>query len=96
MGCNQHVHVLSVRQDAASAQVDAKLLKDLQTGHPASVDVPLEFNARILSRAASKAAALVQTNQPAGFQSYAPQSGMLPCLKTVLICVQMNVLDYGT
>merc|ERR1719443_1006140 len=29
-------------EDAASAQVDAKLLKDLQTGHPASVDVPLE------------------------------------------------------
>merc|ERR1740138_12125 len=37
----------------------------------------MEFNNRILARAATKAAALVQTGQPVAVQSYAPQSGQI-------------------
>jgi len=63
-------------QDSVSATLDANLLEAL-SGGTSAVDVPMEFNARILARAASKAASLVQTGQPVAAQSYAPQSGAI-------------------
>merc|ERR1719215_1216310 len=57
-------------KDAASAALDGKLLTALQgSRQTAKVDVPLEFGSRIIERAAKQAAALVQTGQPAPFQS---------------------------
>jgi hypothetical protein len=65
-------------KDAASAALDERMLTALQgSSRNARADVPLEFGSRILERAAKQAAALVQTAQPAPFQSYAPQSSQI-------------------
>jgi hypothetical protein len=64
-------------QDSVSAAVDASMLQALQAGHPSTSDIPMEFNMRILGRAASKATALVQTGQPVKAESYSSQSGAI-------------------
>jgi hypothetical protein len=65
-------------KDAASAVFDQKLLKALQEGRQNTLsELPLEFGTRVLAKAAGQAAALVQTGQPAPFQSYAPQSSQI-------------------
>lgn len=72
--------LLSVAMKGGKAQdsaVDTALLQALAAGHPSTADVPLEFGSRILARAAGQGSSLVQTAQPAGFQSYAPQSGQI-------------------
>jgi DNA repair exonuclease SbcCD ATPase subunit len=62
-------------KDAASVAFDARMLKALSGGHASDSDVPLNFGASILAKAAGHDdAALVQ--QPMT-QSYAPQSGQI-------------------
>merc|ERR1740138_954662 len=53
------------------------MFQALKGGSSHHSEVPLEFGSRILARAARQAAALVQTGQPAPFQSYAPQSSQI-------------------
>merc|ERR1719498_635564 len=79
-GTSSHSTIASLLQAAGKSQesaVDAKMLSALTLGHPSPADIPLEMGSKILERAAGHASALVQTAQPAGFQSYAPQSGQI-------------------
>merc|ERR1719504_318238 len=68
--------LLAVASSGKASAVDQMLIQALKGGKRHS-ELPLEFGARVLARAAGQAGSLVQTNQPAPYQSYAPQSSQI-------------------